>query len=87
MSEKERGKKKVVRGVVVSDKMDKTVRVRMVRRFLHPIYKKYVTRRKEFMAHDAENSCGIGDLVLLVESKPVSRNKRWRVQSIVQKAE
>jgi len=83
---KERGKKKVLQGVVVGDKMDKTIRVEMVRRFLHPVYKKYVTRKKVLMAHDERNECRIGDRVQIVECRPLSRHKSWRVSRIVQKA-
>jgi len=67
--------------------MDKTIRVELVRRFKHPVYKKYVTRKKAFMAHDEANECGVGDTVLIVESRPLSKNKRWRVSAIVDKAE
>jgi len=83
---KERGNHKVVTGVVVGDKMDKTVRVEFVRRFLHPVYKKYVTRKKVFMAHDEHNECGVGDRVVIVECRPLSKNKCWRVRKIVEKA-
>jgi len=86
MSENMKGKKKVLQGVVVGDKMDKTVRVEMTRRFRHPMYKKYVTSKKTFLAHDEKNECGVGDKVLIVESRPLSRQKRWRVQSIIEKA-
>jgi small subunit ribosomal protein S17 len=86
MSEVIRGKKKVLKGVVVGDKMDKTVRVEMTRRFRHPVYKKFVTSKKTFLAHDEGNQCGVGDKVLIVESKPLSRLKRWRVKSIIEKA-
>lgn len=81
-----RGSKKVLKGVVVGDKMDKTVRVEMTRRFKHPVYKKFVTSKKTFLAHDESNECGVGDKVLIVESKPLSRLKRWRVKSIIEKA-
>ncbi len=86
MSENTRGNKRVLQGIVVGNKMDKTVRVEMVRRFQHPIYKKFVTRKKVFMAHDERNECNVGDVVLIVESRPLSRNKRWRVREIVQRA-
>jgi small subunit ribosomal protein S17 len=81
-----RGKRKVFQGTVISDKMDKTVRVQMVRRFLHPTYKKYVTRKKVFMVHDEKDQCGIGDRVVIVETRPLSKNKRWRVESVLEKA-
>ena len=79
--------KKTIQGVVVSDKMDKTVRVQLNRRFLHPVYKKYVTRKKVFMVHDETNECRMGDVVQIVETRPLSRNKRWRVLTVVTKAE
>ena len=86
MIKKERGNRRVLQGVVVGDKMDKTVRVEMVRRYRHPMYKKFVTRRKVFLAHDETNQCGVGDTVQIVESRPLSRAKRWRVQKILAKA-
>lgn len=86
MSEKTRGKKKTIQGVVVSDKMDRTVAVEMTRRFIHPTYKKFVTRKKKYLAHDETNECGIGDKVVIVESRPLSRRKHWRVSAIVEKA-
>jgi len=78
---------KAIRGVVVSDKMDKTVRVQLNRRFLHPVYKKFVTKKKVFMAHDEANECHVGDVVQIVETRPLSRNKRWRVVSVITKAQ
>lgn len=86
MSENSRGKKKTIQGVVVSDKMDRTVAVEMTRRFIHPTYKKFVTRKKKYLAHDETNECGIGDKVVIVESRPLSRRKHWRVSAIVEKA-
>jgi len=86
MSEQVRGRRKSIVGVVVSDKMDKTVRVEMVRRYLHPIYKKYITSRKVLFAHDENNECKVGDRVLIIESRPLSRMKRWRVGQIVTRA-
>ena len=86
MSENSRGKRKTMQGVVVSDKMDRTVAVEMTRRFLHPTYKKFVTRKKKYLAHDETNECRIGDKVAIVESKPLSRHKRWRVSAVIEKA-
>lgn len=86
MSEKSRGKRKTMQGVVVSDKMDRTVAVQMTRRFLHPTYKKFVTRKKKYLAHDETNECRIGDKVAIVESRPLSRHKRWRVSEVIEKA-
>lgn len=73
-------------GTVVSDKMDKTVVVRIERLVKHKFYHKYVRRRTKFVAHDEENSCGIGDKVMITESRPLSRTKRWRISKIVEKA-
>jgi small subunit ribosomal protein S17 len=83
---KERGMKRQVIGTVVSDKMDKTVVVRVERLVKHGLYHKYIRRRSKFAAHDAENSCRIGDKVIITESRPLSRTKRWRVSKIVEKA-
>ena len=82
----ERGKRKVLEGRVVSDKMDKTVVVEITHRGLHATYRKFVTRRKKYKAHDETNSCGAGDLVRIVETRPLSKEKRWRVQEILEKA-
>ena len=73
-------------GTVVSDKMDKSVTVRVERLIKHKLYKKYIRRRTKFAAHDENNSCGVGDKVLMTESKPISRTKRWRISRIVEKA-
>lgn len=73
-------------GTVLSAKMDKTVVVMVERVVKHKIYKKYIKRRKKFVAHDEKNACGVGDTVEIIESRPVSRRKRWRVTSIVEKA-
>ncbi len=81
-----RKQRKVRTGVVVSNKMDKTVVVEVSRTVVHPVYKKYVRRRKRFMAHDEENRCRIGDEVMIVETKPLSRNKNWRVRKILKEA-
>ena len=72
-------------GIVVSDSMDKTVVINVERRFPHPVYKKYVTRSKKYYAHDENNKCESGDTILIQESKPLSRLKRWRVKEIVKK--
>jgi len=77
---KERGLRKTRVGVVVSDRMDKSVVVEVKRRVSHPLYKKFVQVRKRFMAHDEENSCSVGDVVRIIETRPLSRRKRWRVQ-------
>lgn len=70
-------------GVVTSDKMDKTVVVAVERRFKHPVYKKYVVRHSRFKAHDPQNACKKGDVVVIKESRPISKDKRWRVQKVV----
>ncbi len=77
------GARKARQGVVISDKMDKTVVVLVEQLVQHPIYKKYIRRRKKYKAHDPENHCRVGDRVSIVETRPLSREKRWRVQSIV----
>ena len=73
-------------GTVVSDKMDKTVVVLVERLVKHRLYKKYVKRRAKFAAHDEQNTCKIGDKVLITESRPLSKMKRWRVSKIVEEA-
>jgi small subunit ribosomal protein S17 len=77
---------KVLQGLVVSNKMQKTIVVEIHQRKLHKLYKKYLTRSKKIKAHDEANECGIGDTVRLVECRPLSRDKRWRLLSIVEKA-
>jgi small subunit ribosomal protein S17 len=73
-------------GVVVSDKMQKTVVVEVRRLVMHPLYHKYLRRRSKFMAHDEKNECRIGDRVAIQESRPLSRHKRWTVKSILERA-
>ena len=85
-AEKKRGKRAEKIGVVTSDKMTNTVVVRVDRLIKHPIYRKYVRKRKKFMAHD-EQGAKIGDKVKIVETRPLSARKRWRVVEIIQKAE
>jgi small subunit ribosomal protein S17 len=80
---KERGSRKKRIGYVVSDKMDKTVVVEIERRFLDPIYKKIIKRKKRYKAHDEQNECSVGDKVILMETRPISRDKRWRVVSVI----
>jgi small subunit ribosomal protein S17 len=84
--ETKQGKKKEMEAYVVSDKMTKTVVVQIKKRVQHPIFKKYYTVRKKYKAHDEENTCKIGDKVLIRESKPLSREKRWVVVKILEKA-
>jgi small subunit ribosomal protein S17 len=83
---RERGKRKTLAGVVWSDKMDKTVIVMVNRLVLHPVYKKYIRKRKKVKAHDEKNECRIGDKVLLTETRPLSKEKRWRVKEILARA-
>ncbi len=84
--ETQRGVRKTRIGVVVSDKMDKTVVVEVKRLVAHPLYKKIIRRRNKFKAHDPQNACQVGDKVLIEESRPLSRDKRWRVKAILEKA-
>ena len=81
-----RERKRVLVGRVLSDRMDKTVVVQVERRRRHKLYGKVITTRKKFKAHDAENACRIGDLVRMVESRPLSREKRWIVTEILDRA-
>jgi small subunit ribosomal protein S17 len=81
-----RGARKSRTGLVVSDKMEKTVVVAIERRVPHPVYGKMVTRTKRLKAHDEENSAKVGDTVRIVETRPLSKDKRWRVVEIMQRA-
>jgi small subunit ribosomal protein S17 len=81
-----RGYRKFREGLVVSDKMDKTVVVEVEDRVKHPKYGKVIRRTKKYKAHDGENACGVGDRVLLMETRPLSATKRWRVAQILEKA-
>ncbi len=82
----ERGKRKLLVGKVVSDKMDKTVVVAVERLVRHPLYKKVVKKTTKFKAHDEKNECQIGDKVEIMETRPLSKEKRWRVVKILKKA-
>jgi len=82
----ERGSRKVRVGFVTSDKMDKTIVVTVEEFIRHPLYGKRVKRSKKFKAHDEENTCGIGDKVRIMETRPLSKDKRWRLVEIVEKA-
>ena len=81
-----RGYRKIREGYVVSDKMDKTVVVVVEDRVKHPKYGKVIRRTKKYKAHDGENACGVGDRVRLMETRPLSATKRWRVAEILEKA-
>ena len=82
----ERNLRKERVGIVTSDKMDKTVVVTVEQRAIHPLYKKTITTSKKYKAHDEENTCGVGDKVLIMETRPLSKDKRWRVVEIIEKA-
>jgi len=86
MTDAERSRRKIREGYVVSDKMDKTVVVEVEDRVKHPKYGKVIRRTKRYKAHDAENACGVGDRVVLMETRPLSATKRWRVSRIIEKA-
>lgn len=81
----DRGIRKTRVGVVVSDKMDKTVVVAVERQVKHPLYKKYIKQTSKFKAHDDQNQCDIGDKVRIMETRPLSRTKRWRIVEIIEK--
>ena len=86
MEEKRVSSRKVRVGKVISDKMDKTVVVAIEDRVAHPLYKKIVGRTYKLKAHDENNTCGVGDIVKVMETRPLSKDKRWRVVEIVEKA-
>jgi small subunit ribosomal protein S17 len=83
---KARGQRKTQIGRVVGDKMDKTVVVQVERLTLHPRFKKYIRRKKNYKAHDETNACREGDRVLIIETRPLSKDKRWRVLKTLEKA-
>ncbi len=82
----ERGSRKTQVGVVVSDKMDKTVVVKVDRLIKHPVYNKFIKRSAKYKAHDIDNSCRIGDRVIIVETRPLSKDKRWKVRQVIEKS-
>ncbi len=82
----QRGYRKTRVGTVVSDKMDKTIVVAIKTKVRHPLYGKMVNRTRKFKAHDEENQCGIGDTVRIMETRPISKDKRWRLVEIIEKA-
>ena len=82
----DRGSRKVRSGTVVSDKMDKTATVVVVRSYKHTTFKRVVRRRKKYLVHDGENSLKIGDMVRIIETRPLSKNKRWRLLDVIQRA-
>ncbi|GAB5046898.1 30S ribosomal protein S17 [Thermodesulfovibrio sp. TK110] len=79
--------KKILKGTVVSDKMDKTVVVSVERIFQHPLYKKTIKTKKKYKAHDEENKCKLGDMVEIIESRPISKTKRWRILRIIKEGD
>ncbi len=81
-----RGYRKTRIGTVVSDKMDKTAVVAIKTKVRHPLYGKMVNRTRKFKVHDEENQCGVGDTVKIMETRPISKDKRWRLVEIVEKA-
>ncbi len=87
MDKQRRGNRKLRTGTVTSDRMDKTVAVEIVRAYQHPLYKKIVRRTTKILAHDEQNTCSVGDLVQIVEDRPISRRKRWSVRQVVSKTE
>ena len=87
MPDEERGRRKVGSGIVVSDKMDKTATVEVVRTFQHLRFKRVVRRRKKYLVHDAENTLKAGDRVRIIETRPLSRKKRWRLLDVIQRAQ
>ena len=82
----ERALRKTRVGKVVSDKMDKTVVVAVIDNVRHPLYKKIVKRTVKFKAHDEQNACGIGDTVMIMETRPISKDKRWRLVNVIERA-
>ena len=86
MEEKRISSRKVRVGKVVSDKMDKTVVVAIADRVAHPLYKKIVGRTYKLKAHDEQNTCGIGDRVEIMETRPLSKDKRWRLVNVIERA-
>ena len=78
--------RKTKTGIVSSDKMDKTITVVVERQLKHPMYGKFINRSKKFTAHDEENQCGIGDKVTIMETRPLSKKKRWRLVEVLEKA-
>ena len=82
----ERGRRKVRIGIVISDKMDKSIVVKVERLVKHPLYKKYIRRTAKYVAHDETNECRVGDRVKLMETRPLSKTKRWRLVEILEKA-
>lgn len=85
MEKRDKNKRRVLSGVVVSDRMNKTVRVEVKRRVKHPMYKKYITKKNKFSADSGKHECTLGDKVKIIASRPLSKTKRWRVMEILEK--
>ena len=82
----EKGNKRTIKGVVISGKMDKTIVVKTERLVKHPVFHKYVRKHVKYKAHDEQNQCKVGDTVLIIEARPLSKEKRWRMLEILEKA-
>jgi len=80
------GNKRTIKGVVISDKMDKTIVVKAERLVKHPVFHKYVRKHVKYKAHDKQNECKAGDIVLIIEARPLSKEKRWRMLEILERA-
>ncbi|MBO5838292.1 MAG: 30S ribosomal protein S17 [Bacteroidales bacterium] len=85
-SDMERNLRKERIGIVVSNKMDRSISVKVERKVMHPKYGKFVKKSTKFMAHDEKNECGMGDTVRIMETRPLSKNKRWRLVEIIERA-
>lgn len=85
MAETRSTQRKIISGTVVSNRMDQTAVVQVQRRFAHPVYKKYVSKRVKFKVHDEKNDLNIGDTVRIVETRPLSKDKRWRLLEILER--
>jgi len=85
MSETKSTQRKIISGTVVSSRMDKTAVVQVQRRFAHPVFKKYVSKRVKYKVHDETNDLNVGDTVRIVETRPLSKNKRWRLLEVLER--
>ncbi len=85
MSETKNTQRKIISGTVVSSRMDKTAVVQVQRRFAHPVFKKYVSKRVKYKVHDETNDLNVGDTVRIVETRPLSRSKRWRLLEVLER--
>lgn len=85
-TQNERGRRQVLAGTVISDKQDKTITVAVERTVMHPLYKRFVKKTKRYAAHDETNDANVGDRVVIVSSRPLSKRKRWRLREIVERA-